>query len=71
MIGASDEPLESYQNFFFFGHRSAMGWLNGSSIGFCEDLLKDFLFRNTRSNKRYSTFLSVIQYVESLSYMPI
>src|SRR5829696_184660 len=32
MIGASDEPLELSPNFFFFGHRSVVGWLAGSSI---------------------------------------
>lgn len=32
IIGASDEPLELSTNFFFFGHRSAVGWLAGSSI---------------------------------------
>jgi D-arabinose 1-dehydrogenase-like Zn-dependent alcohol dehydrogenase len=32
IIGASDEPIEVYPNFFFFGHRSVVGWLTGSSI---------------------------------------
>jgi D-arabinose 1-dehydrogenase-like Zn-dependent alcohol dehydrogenase len=38
IISASDEPLELYPNFFFFGHRSAVGWLAGSSID-AEDTL--------------------------------
>jgi D-arabinose 1-dehydrogenase-like Zn-dependent alcohol dehydrogenase len=38
IIGASDEPLELYPNFFFFGHRSAVGWLTGSAID-AEDTL--------------------------------
>jgi D-arabinose 1-dehydrogenase-like Zn-dependent alcohol dehydrogenase len=32
IIGASDEPLELSPNFFFFGHRSVVDWLAGSSI---------------------------------------
>jgi D-arabinose 1-dehydrogenase-like Zn-dependent alcohol dehydrogenase len=38
MVHASDEPLELSQNFFFFGHRSVVGWLAGSSID-GEDML--------------------------------
>lgn len=38
IIGASDEPLELFPNFFFFGHRSAECWLTGSSID-AEDTL--------------------------------
>jgi D-arabinose 1-dehydrogenase-like Zn-dependent alcohol dehydrogenase len=37
-IGASDEPLALLPNFFFLGHRSAEGWLAGSSID-AEDTL--------------------------------
>jgi D-arabinose 1-dehydrogenase-like Zn-dependent alcohol dehydrogenase len=38
IIGASDEPLELYPNFYFFGHRSAVGWLAGSAVD-AEDTL--------------------------------
>ena len=48
IIGASDEPLELSPNFFFFGHRSVVGWLAGSSID-SEDTLSFSLSSGVRS----------------------
>jgi len=48
IIGASDEPLELSPNFFFFGHRSAVGWLSGSSID-SEDTMSFSVNSNVRS----------------------
>jgi D-arabinose 1-dehydrogenase-like Zn-dependent alcohol dehydrogenase len=48
IIGASDEPLELSPNFFFFGHRSVVGWLAGSSID-SEDTLSFSVSSGVRS----------------------
>jgi D-arabinose 1-dehydrogenase-like Zn-dependent alcohol dehydrogenase len=48
IIGASDEPLELSPNFFFFGHRSVVGWLVGSSID-SEDTLSFSVSSGVRS----------------------
>jgi D-arabinose 1-dehydrogenase-like Zn-dependent alcohol dehydrogenase len=47
IIGASDEPLELSPN-FFFGHRSVIGWLAGSSID-SEDTLSFSVSSGVRS----------------------
>jgi D-arabinose 1-dehydrogenase-like Zn-dependent alcohol dehydrogenase len=48
IIGASDEVLELSPNFFFFGHRSVVGWLAGSSID-SEDTLSFSVSSGVRS----------------------
>jgi D-arabinose 1-dehydrogenase-like Zn-dependent alcohol dehydrogenase len=48
IIGASDEPVELSPNFFFFGHRSVVGWLAGSSID-GEDTLSFSVLSGVRS----------------------
>jgi D-arabinose 1-dehydrogenase-like Zn-dependent alcohol dehydrogenase len=48
IIGASDEPLELSLNFFFFGHRSVVGWLAGSSID-SEDTMSFSVLSGVRS----------------------
>ena len=48
IIGASDEPLELSPNFFFFGHRSVVGWLSGSSID-SEDTMSFSVLSGVRS----------------------
>jgi D-arabinose 1-dehydrogenase-like Zn-dependent alcohol dehydrogenase len=48
IIGASDEPLELSPDFFFFEHRSVVGWLAGSSID-SEDTLSFSVSSGVRS----------------------
>jgi D-arabinose 1-dehydrogenase-like Zn-dependent alcohol dehydrogenase len=48
IIGASNEPVEVSPNFFFFGHRSVVGWLAGSSID-TEDTLSFSVSSGVRS----------------------
>ena len=48
IIGASDEAVEVSPNCFFFGHRSVVGWLVGSSID-SEDTLSFSVSSGVRS----------------------
>jgi D-arabinose 1-dehydrogenase-like Zn-dependent alcohol dehydrogenase len=48
IIGVSDEPVELSPNFFFFGHRSVVGWLSRSSID-SEDTMSFSILSDVRS----------------------